>query len=86
MSLIKNIERVNEKVEQRLREKTEPAKPELDVFSMIREDRDFAVVCKYDPAQLHCKGCPNSCAVSQVKCTRGRELQEALEKLACDNN
>ncbi len=60
---------------------TDKTLSEDEVFSMIREDREYARTLGDNPNELHCAGCPNSCAVSDVKCTRGRKLQDGFYKL-----
>ena len=56
----------------------------VDFYAGIREDREYAARCGYDPGSLHCAGCPHSCPVDDVKCSKGRRLREAFDAL--ENN
>lgn len=59
----------------------EPALSTKDAFSLIREDEEYARESNFNFEKLHCNGCPNSCSISTVKCTRGRKMRAVFEKL-----
>lgn len=59
----------------------EPALSVKDAFSLIREDEEYARELNFNFEKLHCNGCPNSCSISTVKCTRGRKMKAVFEKL-----
>ena len=82
MKIISSIEAANGRLEKRLRELGEPAKKKLNLDVLIREGKEYAASCNYCLAELHCGACPNSCALSNVKCERGRELLEEVRQLS----
>lgn len=50
-------------------------------FFSDTEDEEYARELNFNFEKLHCNGCPNSCSISTVKCTRGRKMKAVFEKL-----
>ena len=51
-----------------------------EAIGQIREGKSTAEACGYALDKLHCKGCPNACLLTKVRCDLGMRVVAGLEK------